>query len=212
MNFRFYIKQLLIIVILLFPIIESSADSLSPTFANMNFEKLDGNQQLTFWQIYGDQQVNVIDKENKLFGEQALFLSTVKSNNNSPQSFFGQTIYAEFDRKTITLTGYVKYQNYSLSGQFILYLTTYEGNEERGETKYIEHKLRNTQEWQKISITLPINKSVLYANIGGVLLGKGKVWVDQMQLDFSFPYQAEKQSPQSQFVKYLAIYPTLSSK
>jgi len=190
------LKRHLLLSVLISLSINCYADTFSSNNFNMNFESIDKTKQLTYWKVTGDHFVEVVDTETKIKGKQALHLSTVNAKKQSPQSFFGQTIYADFEREFITLEAYVKYQNYSASGHFYLYLTTYEGDEEKfsdAEIKYSEYKFRNTNDWQKITLTLPISKSVLYAHIGGVLLGKGKIWVDELSLNFLTPYQENTQ-------------------
>jgi hypothetical protein len=42
----------------------------------------------------------------------------------------------------------------------------------------------STTDWQAFEITLPISHEVSYVNIGGVLNGLGRVWLDDLMISF----------------------------
>lgn len=152
----------------------------SPSF-DMDFEHKD---PLDNWSIIGDHSNTVIDTQTFFEGKQALLLSTEHSTVAFPQSTLSQTLYTSFERDFISLSGYVRFENMSNKGTFNIFLATYDENNQHAASKYIEYKVSSNSDWHEFSVTLPISQEVSYVNLGGVLEGHGKVWLDDLTISF----------------------------
>ncbi len=152
----------------------------SPDF-DMDFEH---KEPLVNWSITGDHEKQIIDTQTFLEGKQSLYLSTENSLKKFPRSILSQTLYTSFERNYISLSGFIRYKNTSDEGRFNVFLTTYDENNEKAISKYIDYKLRNSTDWQAFKITLPISQEVSYVNIGAVLSGRGKAWLDDLIISF----------------------------
>jgi len=152
----------------------------SPDF-DMDFEHKD---PLLNWTITGGHEKQVIDTQTFFEGKQSLYLSTENSLKKFPQTILSQTLYTSFERNYISLSGFIRYKNTNDEGRFNVFLTTYEENSEEAISKYIEYKFRSTTDWQSFKITLPISQEISYVNIGAVLNGRGKAWLDDLTISF----------------------------
>jgi hypothetical protein len=148
---------------------------------DMDFEHED---PLVNWIITGDHENKIIDTQIFIEGKQSLHLSTENSLKKFPQSILSQTLYTSFERNFISLSGFIRYKNINVEGRFNIFLTTYDENNEKSISKYIEHKFRSTTDWYKFEITLPISQEISYVNIGAVLNGRGKAWLDDLTISF----------------------------
>lgn len=152
----------------------------APDF-NLNFEHLD---PLRHWTIIGDHEIKTIDSQVFYEGKQSLYLSTESSSNTYPQSTLSQTLFTEFERDFISLSGFIRYEKIEKKGTFNVFLTTYDENHQNPISKYIEYKIIDNIDWQPFKITLPISSEVSYVNIGGIIEGRGKVWLDDFTISF----------------------------
>jgi len=156
----------------------------SPHF-DMDFEH---KNPLENWSIVGDQEKKLTDTSTYYEGKQSLHLSTEGSLNSAPQSVLSQTLHTSFERDYISLSGFIRYKNVNNEGTFNVFLTTYDEDDEEAISKYIEYKFKGSTDWQEFNITLPISQEVSYVNIGGILKGRGKVWLDDFIISFPKTY------------------------
>jgi len=148
---------------------------------DMDFEH---KNPLDNWSIAGDHGKDIIDTQTYCEGKQSLHLSTVNSLKKFPQSILSQTLYTGFERDYISLSGFIRYTKINDAGRFNVFLTTFDENNEKAISKYIEYKFMSTTDWQAFKITLPISQEVSYVNIGAVLNGQGRVWLDDFLISF----------------------------
>lgn len=181
-----YILLILILFSWLLPVFSHAGYSLPSREFNTHFEKalIDGQPQP--WMIKGDFHENIIDSQQPFEGKQSLYISTFESSSIAPQAFFSQSIYGDFPNKSVKVTGYVKYLNHDKTGHFALHLSTFDGKEKgaelAGQNKYADLVLKSTEQWHPFTLSLPIDESAIYINIGGSLIGKGKVWLDKFDI------------------------------
>jgi len=180
-------RILLSLTLILFSSVVYSEDDIArlevlhSSYFDMDFEHED---PLENWSIVGDQEKQLIDTVTYYEGKQSLHLSTESSLKSAPQSILSQTLNTSFERDYISLSGFIRYKNINDGGTFNVFLTTYDENNEKSISKYIEYKFKGSTDWQEFNITLPISQEVSYVNIGGILNGHGKVWLDDFIISF----------------------------
>jgi len=181
-----YILLTLILFSWLLPVFSHAGYSLSSSEFNTHFENVLINGQPEPWIVKGDYHKNVIESQHPFEGKQSLYLSTFESSSRSPQAFFSQSIYGDFPNKFVKITGFVKYLNHDKTGHFALHLSTFDGKEKgielAGQNKYADLVLKSSEQWHPFTLSLPIDESAIYINIGGSLIGKGKVWLDKFNI------------------------------
>jgi len=155
------------------------------TLFNLNFEQYSKETGFEHWTLFGDFQPILVDSQEKISGKHSLVITHSADKKLLPHTMVQQVIYAGFPRKQISLIGHVKYQPTSEDTQFSVIFTIFDGTEQSGETKFIEHKLLNATNWQEVTLSLPITTEVIYANIAITLTGGGQAWLDEFYFDFS---------------------------
>ena len=166
-------------------------ESLKQNHFNLGFENTSSSNIIDKWQLTGDHQLLIIDYENKVKGEKSLRLITEDSLENIPMSFFSQTIYAAFDRRYITFSCYINFQPIEDNSSLELHITTYENDNFEGTrtqgsgiSQYVSQLYKQSEPWQKVELTIPIQQEVVYVTFGGVLTGKANLWVDEVNISF----------------------------
>ena len=130
------------------------------------------------WQTFGSSDYAFgIDSSASQHGKVCAFISySGKSPGYKACSF---SIPAKYSGKKITLTGYLKTENVS-DGWAGLWMridpeVSFDNMQKRGVT--------GTTGWKKYSITLDLDpKKAQQIVVGGLLTGKGKLWIDNLQI------------------------------
>ena len=144
---------------------------------NLGFEQLIQNRPLD-WDSMGNQAYRLsIDSVNTHGGR---YSAVIEYNGNDPQfRAWSFTIPGSYPGKTITLSGYVKTENVS-DGYAGLWMridpsVAFDNMGNRG--------IKGTTGWTKYEISLDLNpEKTKQIVVGGLLVGKGKLWMDDLQL------------------------------
>jgi C-terminal processing protease CtpA/Prc len=145
---------------------------------NLDFEKIE-NGFPTGWKTRGD-TLNCIISIDSIIAKTGNYSTVIESNGNLPISkilFF--TLPENYDGKQITLSGYIKTENemdsyaglYMIINPFIAF------------DNMQSNSIKGTTDWTKYEITLNMYPSCTEnVNVGGYLIGKGKVWFDDFKV------------------------------
>lgn len=169
-------KKLTISIILSF-FLFLNAVSQTTKQLNLDFEQIK-NEYPTKWDNFGSGDYKIyIDSIYKKSGKFSVVIeSTIKAKDfkalaiNLPNNYKG---------KSIRLSGYIKTENVT---------DGYAGLWMRIDPKVAFDNMNNkgvtgTTDWKKYEITLPLNpKKTDKIVVGGLLIGKGKMWLDNLQI------------------------------
>jgi hypothetical protein len=106
----------------------------------------------------------------------------VLSQSFSPQNYRG---------KRVRLTGYVKAENVTGDAQIQFKAdetALFVGNPERG-------PIQGTTDWQSYSVTLEVPPDAIALQLGVMLRGAGKIWIDDFSLQIIEPVAGTKPTP-----------------
>src|SRR3712207_5797961 len=90
-------------------------------------------------------------------------------------------IPAQYGGRTIQLKGYLKLEGVSEGFAGLWMRLDGEGGPLAFDNMQ-KQNLQGTREWQEYSITLPLDEEARTIHIGALLTGKGKLWVDNLQV------------------------------
>lgn len=152
---------------------------------NLDIEQVDSNGNPLFWQNGFSKQLAQaypmqLDSVVKHSGKNALKLYSTGTANG----FGGVTVNipASFTGKQITLRGYVKTRDVT-GGYAGLSMRLYGEDAFMGSDLMEKRGLTGTNNWKKLSITLPYSEGVETIRIGLILIGKGTAWVDDLSVE-----------------------------
>jgi C-terminal processing protease CtpA/Prc len=143
---------------------------------NLDFEVLDGDTAQG-WNDFGKGDYTIhYDNDNTQHG--AVSASIESTNDEGQFRAIGFNIPATFGGKKIKLTGYLKTENVA-GGWAGLWMridpnVAFDNMQSRG--------VQGTNDWTKYEIELDINNSAKTVVVGGILVGTGKVWVDNLEI------------------------------
>lgn len=143
---------------------------------NVDFEILN-NDKSKGWSSFGDENYKIsFDKENTQNGKVSGLIESV--NSSSGFKALSYKIPADFGGKKIKLSGYLKTEN--VSGGFAgLWLRI---DPKIGFNNMQSRKIQGTNEWKKYEIELDYSSRAKTIVFGGLLVGSGKVWVDNFEI------------------------------
>ncbi|MCE2594782.1 hypothetical protein K6Y31_08125 [Motilimonas cestriensis] len=109
-------------------------------------------------------------------------VAVLDANATPNQDFiaFHQSLYQRIKGNRITLSGKIKTQDVSEHAGLWLRLDGSTGNLEFD--NMIQKPIKGSQEWQEISVTLPLNNRTKSIYFGGLVIGTGKAWFDDLKL------------------------------
>jgi len=144
---------------------------------NLNFENT--SNPLEEWKTFGNGNYKTgIDSLHSQEGKYSAYIfgsDTIKGGFKA----LGVNIPAKYEGEIVTLTGYIKTENVR-DGYAGLWVridpqVSFDNMDGRGIT--------GTTEWNKFSISLPLKpKKATQIAFGGLLTGKGKMWIDNLKL------------------------------
>ena len=153
---------------------------------NLDMEDVEAYAQPAMWRLGRDPEHPLVyrllaDAKTKHGGQYSL-----KIFSNSNRAKFGSCymqIPLALTGKTVTLKGFLKSENIQ-NGFGTLFLTLsndsipveYDNLEKSGMT------LTGTIDWKEVSITLPLSDGITKISFGGLLVGTGTVWIDDLTL------------------------------
>jgi hypothetical protein len=171
------IKLMKAIVFALFSFLSSSCLAF-PALTNLDFERIE-DASPKGWSNFGDSMNYTHSVDNKIFQSGKHSVSLEFTGDKSSFRSWSYTIPAKYQGNKMTLRGYIKTENVS-DGWAGLWMridpkVSFDNMKERG--------VSGTTGWQKYEITLdlkPLNAKNIV--VGGLLVGKGKMWVDNLEL------------------------------
>ncbi|RZL44534.1 MAG: peptidase S41 [Pedobacter sp.] len=157
-----------------------------PVF-NGSFEAFDKKTQMPSGWLFGfntDQQkayriqVDSFVRQNMRFS-----ISIEKIGNDADFYALDYSINKIFDGDQVTLSGFIKTQDVE-SGYAGLWMRFNESPVKLYAFENMKnHGIRGTKDWQEVSITLPYDAAkVKSMHFGGLLVGDGKAWFDNMKI------------------------------
>lgn len=148
----------------------------SPKF-NFDFEKVENNLPAD-WKSFGSADYKIsLDSVIKKQGKYSAVIEYIGTSPNYKAWSFA--IPQSYDGKKITLSAYIKTENVTGAGAGLWMRIdpsiAYIDMEDKG--------IKGTTDWTKYEITLDLNPSkTKQIVVGGVLIGKGKMWLDDLQV------------------------------
>ncbi len=165
------------IVFSLFFLLSTNCLALS-VLANLDFEKIEAASPKG-WISLGDPLNYSHSIDNNVFQSGKHSASIKFIGDKAGFSAWGYTIPAKYQGNKITLRGYIKTENVS-DGWAGLWMridpqVSFDNMQERG--------ISGTTGWKQYEITLDLKpKNAKQIVVGGILIGKGKMWIDNLEL------------------------------
>ena len=152
---------------------------------NFGFEKtLYGERLPDKWHLTSPnskQYEVLVDKHTAHTGNSSIFISSVDTSSNPKSAGVGYTVPAKYAGKEITVKAWMKSED--MKGSLALFLAIYDAD---GNTLQFENlqskKIKGTKDWKQYSVTLPLAAQAQLIHIGPILIGKGKLWIDDVEL------------------------------
>ncbi len=168
-----------------FTFAQSSTLNVKPDTLNFSFETVSNGQRVPDkWHIMSPnaKQYEVrIDNYTKHTGNNSIFISSADTASNPKFAGVGYTIPAKYEGKEITVKAWMKSED--MKGSLALMLGIYDAD---GNTLQFENlqnkKIKGTKDWKQYSVTLPLAAQAQTLHIGPILIGKGKLWTDDVEL------------------------------
>lgn len=175
-------KMFQILGVLLFTIF-SFGQSLKPELeSNYNLEQIDVfTKKLSGLIQWGVGYIITADSAVKHSGKYSM---RIEPGPDEKERQFGCGVFvipASFVGKTIELQGYIKLENVE-NGYAGLFMRI-DGRDKTNEMDNMgNRKISGTKNWEKISLTLRLNKDDKLIFFGAILSGTGKLWVDDFKI------------------------------
>lgn len=157
--------------------IESSAQTkINIQDLNLDFEHLDGSKPKA-WVSYGSEEYHIaLDSTTVQQGEKSVSIEFTGDVANFKA--WALNFSPDFGGKNIKLTGYIKTENVS-DGYAGLWMrvdpsVAFDNMSSRGIT--------GTTDWEQYEINLKLKSSATNIVVGGMLVGKGKMWLDNLEI------------------------------
>ncbi len=171
---------LLLIVLLAFFAVAVPGQTEDPAAFNLGFEKITDSAKLPDkWMMWGAGYSLKADNTEKKNGAVSLSLEPADASAS-----FGAAAYqipALYDGKEIELRGFLKLKD--VSGGFAGLFLRVDG--ESGVMQFDNMQSRDIKgsaDWTEYSIKLPLSGEAQTIYVGALLTGKGKIWVDDLQI------------------------------
>lgn len=158
---------------------------IKPDKLNFGFEKIPVGKALPDkWHVMSPnakQYEVMVDKNTAHTGNNSVFISSVDTASNPQFSGIGYNIPAKFAGKEITVKAWMKSKD--MKGSLALMLAIYDADGNTLQFKNLQkEKIKGTKEWKQYSVTLPLAAQAQLIHIGPILIGKGKLWADDVEL------------------------------
>ena len=143
---------------------------------NLNFEQQDAKKSIG-WSVFGDGNHSVtFDSLNPYQGQISGCIATQTKTSNFKALAY--TIPATFSGKKIKLTGYLKTEN--VDGGFAGLWLRIDPNIAFDNMR--SKKIQGTNDWTQYEIELDYEERASAIVFGGLLVGKGKIWIDDFNI------------------------------
>jgi hypothetical protein len=149
---------------------------------NLDFEKKTSAAQLPDgWAHWGNGYRLQIDNTEKNSGNASLMIEPALEKKADYAGIAAYRIPANYLGKEIELRGFLKLENVS-DGYAGLLLRLDGGNQPLGFQGMEERNLNGTSGWTSYSLKMPLMENAEWIVVGAILTGRGKLWVDDLQI------------------------------
>lgn len=154
---------------------------------NGSMEQLDAQGNPKGWKLFLNNENSKyydvsLDSLNSKQGKYSLSIVN-KAETNDEFSYASYLISGGFEGKEIELRGYIKTENIS-RGFAGLWLRIDRLDEVLAFDNMNKRAIKGTSDWKEYSIKLPYNPKATRIVLGGLLMGNGKMWFDNLRLYF----------------------------
>ncbi|MEA3478486.1 MAG: S41 family peptidase [Bacteroidota bacterium] len=170
-------RTIFMLLIMCFIAIETCAQSKNDSRdLNLDFEQLDGEKPAG-WVNYGSG--NYLIAVDSAIVQNGKYSVTLEFDGNTPNfKAWALNFPADFEGEKIRLTGYIKTENVS-DGYAGLWMridpsVAFDNMNDRG--------VKGTSDWELYEINLNLKPSANNIVVGGMLVGKGKMWLDKLEI------------------------------
>lgn len=169
-------KKIILLFIVLLPLIGFTQSSEIQKL-NLDFEQGENGYPIN-WENFGSSDYRIyLDSANAKNG---IFSTVIESTGNKPDfKALAINLPNNYKGKSIRLSGYVKTENVA-DGYAGLWMridpqVAFDNMNDRGIT--------GTTDWKECEVILPLNpEKTIKIVVGGLLVGKGKMWLDNLQV------------------------------
>jgi pimeloyl-ACP methyl ester carboxylesterase len=152
---------------------------------NFGFEQLNSKTQLpNWWHLMSSNKKQYVvrpDAEIKYSGAYSMLIASVDTAQKPKFAGLGYSIPGKYAGKEITVTAWMRTAD--MKGSLALMLGLYDAE---GNTLAFENlekkKLKGNADWKQYSVTLPMPENTQLIHIGPILIGQGKLWVDEVEV------------------------------
>ena len=153
------------------------------TIFNGSFEQIDRKGNPQGWNL-NYYQTNKYDiKLDSVIRKRGKYSVSLSSNDKTGDATIVYTIPKTFSGSNITLTGYLRTENVTDGFAGIWLRVSGSRGKELAFEAMKSQNLSGTNDWKEYMISLPYNEQESVSiELGALLIGKGKVWVDDLKL------------------------------
>lgn len=152
---------------------------------NFGFEKLNVNSQLPeWWHLMSSNKKQYLIKTDsgiKHSGAYSLYIASADTAQKPKFAGLGYSLPGKYSGREITVSAWMR--TAEIKGSLALMLGLYDAD---GNTLAFENlerkKIKGTADWKQYSVTLPVPLNTQYIHIGPILIGQGKLWVDDVDV------------------------------
>lgn len=173
---QYYQMKKITILSILIVVISVNCNAQSTQF-NLDFEKIEKNRPID-WKVFGSE--NYVVSIDTTISQNGNYSAVIEYSGGSTNfKAWAYHIPAKYQGTEIRLTGYIKTENVSAG---------YAGLWMRIDPRVAFDNMNNrgvigTTDWEKYEIELELNPSnAKQIVVGGLLVGKGKMWIDNLQI------------------------------
>lgn len=154
---------------------------------NFGFEKLNTINQLpNWWHLMSSNKRQYLvkpDAETRRSGAYSMYIASVDTAQKPKFAGLGYSLPGKYLGKEITVKSWMRTAD--MKGSLALMLGLYDAD---GHTLAFENlekqKIKGTPDWKLYSVTLPMPENTQFIHIGPILKGRGKLWVDDIEVLF----------------------------
>lgn len=172
---------ILLLLVLLSLTIFGQPENNSADF-NLGFEKISENAKLPDkWEQWGRGYDPKIDKAEKKSGSVSVSLEPAAEKIDDAFGALAYKIPGNYAGKEIELRGFLKFAD--VTGGFGGLMMRIDGDDGVLQFDNMQSRdLKGTSDWSEYSIKLPLPENATVIYVGALMTGKGKLWVDGLQL------------------------------
>ncbi len=136
-----------------------------------------------------------IDSTVRRSGLNSVLIASIDTAVNPQYAGIGYMLPAGYLGKEIKVKGWMKTEN--IKGSLALMLGVYDAEGNTLQFENLQNKrLRGSKEWKQYSVTLPLSADAQNVHIGPILIGEGKLWIDDIEVFVDgVPVQQAKLNP-----------------